>query len=268
MISLTYRRELNGKMCILELDNDNDINDNEYLDLSGYEIFELNGIVELNKHKPIVQLQLWSNNITNVKNVVGSELLPDLKILNLRSNLIENFLEDDIVAFTNLVNLEISKNRITSLAGLNCLHNLEYVYANNNLIQKIPELNLNKLSYLSVSDNKIDEICDQTNLGNLKYFFANNNKISDVKSISEIKSIEELQLDGNEISDIRDFGKLTNLTHLCVERNKITAIPETLINCEYLLLLKHDQSAKMPKIINKLIDDNIYNNKYNNKYIR
>jgi Leucine-rich repeat (LRR) protein/predicted ATPase len=150
----------------------------------------------------------------------------------------------------NLVNLDFSRNKISSLQGNDFaqLTKLTHLYFSNNLLEKLPPKvfhNLKKLNVLDMSNNKIaslnqNQFISLLELANLK--IHNNSLVNlDVKLFKEIgKTLEYLDISNNRLDQLETsiFDSLTNLKHLNFYMNNISKLEpnhfKSLIKLEYL----------------------------------
>ena len=106
----------------------------------------------------------------------------------------------DIEYFPSLKILDLSRNHIKDLSGIDKLDNLE-------------ELNL--------YGNKIDDIKLLSAMSKLKTLDLANNNISDIDSLSNLYNLETVDLSFNKISNIEPLLNLRNLNTLDISKNNI-----------------------------------------------
>ncbi len=104
---------------------------------------------------------------------------------------------------TNLVHLDVSRDRITDLSPLSGLVNLQHLDVNNNLISDISAL---------------------SGLTNLRYLNVHRNQISDISALAGMKELQELVFLSNDVIDISALAGLTNLTYLDMSNNSVSDI--------------------------------------------
>jgi len=144
-----------------------------------------------------------------------------------------------IEILTNLEYLYLQNNKIQKIENLDSLPNLEYIYLNNNQIQKIENLEtFPNLEILYLQNNKIQKIENLETLPNLKTLDLHNNQIQKIENLETFPNLEILYLHNNKISRIENLETLTNLEILYLHNNKISRIEnlETLTNLKYLYL--------------------------------
>ncbi|WP_298516306.1 leucine-rich repeat domain-containing protein, partial [uncultured Kordia sp.] len=111
------------------------------------------------------------------------------------------------------------------IQALSKLTSLTWLHLSDNKIQDIQVLsNLTLLTSLYLYDNKIQDIqglSKLTSLTTLSLFF---NQIQDIQALSKLTSLTWLHLSDNKIQDIRVLSKLTSLTALYLRSNQIQGI--------------------------------------------
>ena len=139
-------------------------------------------------------------------------LLTNLKYLNNAGGNIEN---DEILALTNLVELDVTANKY--ITNLNNLNKLRILALGEQKLSHEGFRNLTDLVELALYNNPIEDLNSYKNLRILKIlkhcYFYNENKNKHLKSgsISSLTNLHTLHIKFNEISIIKD---LTNLTFL------------------------------------------------------
>ncbi|MBC8930266.1 hypothetical protein IAI15_28135, partial [Escherichia coli] len=145
-----------------------------------------------------------------------------LETFNAQTNLITNIGTMDNLPDLTYVNL--SFNRIPSLAPIGDLPNLEtlIVSDNNSYLRSLGtmdgvsklrnlELQNNYLNY-TVTEGNLSALSDLTNLTELN--LRNNVYIDDISGLSTLSRLIYLNLDSNKIEDISALSNLTNLQEL------------------------------------------------------
>ncbi len=138
-----------------------------------------------------------------------------------------------------VVQLDASGRGITSLDGIQHLHNLAILNLQGNEIQDVSQLgSLKKLHTLNLENNGITDLqsahLDALSGLRLKHLNLNYNVIifrdgqniwlTDINILSSFTSLEELTLIENQITDISPLSALTNLRLLDLSTNAITDI--------------------------------------------
>ena len=143
-------------------------------------------------------LHLRRRGITSLKQIKGLEKLTDLEELNLYQNDLTS-----ISGLDNLKNLKIlnlGENKLSFISGLDNLESLEVLLLDNNIIRKISGL---------------------YNLIFLKKLDLRGNKIRKIEGLKELKDLEYLDLSNNEIRVIEGIKYLINLKTFICEKNPI-----------------------------------------------
>ena len=145
---------------------------------------------------------------------------------------------------STLTRLSARSKAIRSLAGIECLNNLDTLNLHyNDIIDLTPLSQLNSLEWLDVSANGISDITplnqlthltwlnldvsgiiDLTPLSqlkNLKGLSLESNRIVDLIPLNQLNSLEQLYLSWNQIVDLTPLNQLTNLIWLGLESNRI-----------------------------------------------
>lgn len=138
---------------------------------------------------------------------------------------------------TSLRTLDISKNKIQSLTGLQQLKDLKSLNCESNLLvlnnTLAPISKLTKLQTLSLGKNKLDNSTN-TNTAifpslppKVKQLKVNNNALITIpKQICITTSLEKLDLSYNNIAALPpEIGNLVSLTELVLDNNMITSLP-------------------------------------------
>ncbi len=143
-------------------------------------------------------LNLSGKNISDITEIVGLDTLSDLLYLNLSKNKISSI--KGIDRLQNLRILMINKNNLTSLNGLDQLHNLRILVANNNQIQIVEGL-------------------DQ--LSNLRELTLNGNPLTKISGLGSCSHLEFLGLKNTPLWDwgVQTFGK--SKMHGCVNGHAV-----------------------------------------------
>lgn len=198
---------------------------------------EITGISGLGVFKDLQILVLSLNKIKTIQN-----LPPTLHCLDLSQNLIESI---PSLNLPYLESLNLDMNKIARIQGVSSCINLRYLSLNNNLIDRLENLQNNSLlERLSLYRNQIREIPVQFFVGNrylqeldigrnkvervnflkplklLKSLVLYKNKICSVDSMN-LPMLQELRLNGNSIQTIDFFENLPMIETLRLEDNNI-----------------------------------------------
>ncbi len=90
-------------------------------------------------------------------------------------------------------------------------------------IKPIAEVS-NRLNYLYMDYNQIDDISALKDCINLEVLRLDGNQVTDISPLEKLTKLTELQLNDNKISDITVLKNLTSLTELELRDNKISDI--------------------------------------------
>ena len=157
-----------------------------------------------------------------------------MSILQLSANIF--IVLHTINRITSLRTLDISKNKIRSLTGLQQLKDLKSLNCESNLLvlnnSLAPISKLTKLQTLSLGKNKLDNSNSNTSIfpslpPKVKQLKVNNNSLITIpKQICITTSIEKLDLSYNNIAALpSEIGNLVSLTELVLDNNMITSLP-------------------------------------------
>ena len=123
----------------------------------------------------------------------------------------------------NLRTFECIHSRLTSLAPLAGLVDLESLAFNENQISDLsPLAGLSNLRSLILHDNEISDISPLAGLSNLEMLDLHANQISSASAVSGMTNLETLILEGNQISDISPLSGLSGLRALRLGINEIS----------------------------------------------
>ena len=152
-----------------------------------------------------------------------------------------------IGALPNLQDLNLSNCGLSTLAGLENLHELAYLNLSNNSIRNLSPLaalyhlqelnlghnavtdlsqlsNLNHLTKLDVSYNSISSISPISTCTRLTWLNAGYNALSDVNAVANFGGLTYLNVDHNSLTNVDVIGICTNLQELRIANNGITNI--------------------------------------------
>ena len=127
----------------------------------------------------------------------------------------------------NLIDLNVSDNKLTSLDGIEGLKRLKVLRADKNQITNADGLKgTEKLAALYISDNRLTDLNSMKRLKNLTYLDASNNNLTSVDGIGSLKKLEKLYLSGNQLSGVKGIKNLKKLEELYLNDNSIEEIGE------------------------------------------
>ncbi len=171
--------------------------------------------------------------------------------IDINNNIIELNISDnkisDLTPLRKLINLKLlwsSNNQITSLMPLEELNNLETISLMNNFISDLSPLRkLTKMQGLFIGNNKFSDTSVLKNFKKLEALSLWRNNIKEIPELEFLTEIEYLALSSNHISDIHLLSKLTKLNHLDIEGNQIkdfTPIKDFLLKEEKVFIFEEN----------------------------
>jgi len=135
--------------------------------------------------------------------------------------------------------LDLSRNSLTEIKGLDALINFRKLYLYNNSLTEIKGLDaLTNLQVLELSNNSLTEIKGLDALTNLQELSLSNNSLTEIKGLDALTNLQKLYLSNNSLTEIRGLDALTNLQELSLSRNSLTEIKglDALTNLQKLYL--------------------------------
>lgn len=234
------------KLRILDLSDNNivDISKNSLMGLENLLYLNLShnhhlGPIPANLLQPLVKLRTIDLSAAGLK-TLSSEIFensPDLEIIILRNNAIQEIGESTFGNLRNITSIDLSNNHITNLRSASFVNvmNLKRLNLKGNQLSAfkgeffntgtgLEELDLsdNQLSYLFPSSFRIHP--------RLRKLVISNNKFNFFPSelIATLQYLEHIDLSGNELKaiDELDFARLPRLRILEVARNQLEALSE------------------------------------------
>jgi Leucine-rich repeat (LRR) protein len=134
--------------------------------------------------------------------------------------------------FTGLVKLNVSKNKIKSIAAFSseeAFLNLKWLDVSNNKFSELVGLKCPKLEYLDIGYNKLEKV-NETWAGHptVKVLKSVDNKFKNLQILKDFPKLEELYLEANVIQSIQGYETLPKLRILHLRRNKIEKFEDEL----------------------------------------
>jgi len=128
-----------------------------------------------------------------------------------------------------LQSLNINRNEISRLKGVEGLSNLRVLEANNNWIKDLGDLkNLPKLEVLSLGANRLKQLQEMDLVDKKKavltHLDLSANSLEKIENLNEHRALEALHLGNNRISRIEHLSALKNLEYLRLNDNEIVEI--------------------------------------------
>ncbi|CAL6068481.1 leucine-rich_repeat domain-containing protein [Hexamita inflata] len=239
----------------LKIVNNQQINSTEFVDYLQIDTLYLQNCTKINfdrTPKKITSLIINDCKLTTQK-IQGVQQMNQLVTLNLGLNLLDDDILDIISTFQNLIDLNLSINKIKNVEKLRTMVQLKSLDISQNQIKQLPILELLiQLENLDVSYNYLTEVSQLQSLFNLKI----------------------LNISWNYIQDIQCLNKLINLVCLNISLNCISSIDvskdfQNLIDFRKIDYQKHDENTLLSNtdvILNKNIKIDEYQKNMKIKY--
>lgn len=203
------------------------------------------GQVIENVDKNARELIIVSSGIQNIQDIEGLDQLVNLEKLTINSSLVTTAGLEKLVS---LKELNLGRNRITTIAGLDSLANLEVLCLNNNSITQIKGLDrLVNLKKLALDGNHIARIEGLDQLVSLEKLHLWRNGITKIEGLDHLVNLKVLDLGNNHISKIENLGRLANLEELYLYLNQIAVIEglSGLVNLKKLDMIQQRKKITM-----------------------
>ncbi|XP_071746613.1 uncharacterized protein [Lepeophtheirus salmonis] len=157
---------------------------------------------------------------------------PGLRLLSLQHNMIKKIQHLDLT--TRLVFLDLYRNRLENISGLEYLVNLRVLMLGKNRIRRIDGLQkCEKLSVLDLHGNRITQISGLEKLCEIKVLNLAGNMIRKITNISNLVVLEELNLRRNRVRSTSGLECVPTIEKLYISNNEIQNI-SSLSNLENL----------------------------------
>jgi|GEM_PF-3700319 len=160
-------------------------------------------------------------NSLNIENSEIEDIFPLQEAKKLRVLLMAN---NNIVDLSPLQHislrwLDISENPISDLSPLSNMHELETLWGTSMAVIRLEPLEkLQKLRYLSVENNQIEDISVIPKIKNLKFLGLSRNAIKDFRMLSGHRNLQFMTLKENPVIYCPEKGLLSNICNQ--EKNK------------------------------------------------
>ncbi|CAL5973413.1 Conserved_hypothetical protein [Hexamita inflata] len=129
---------------------------------------------------------------------------------------------DGILNWNQLLELDLSYNKLESVAQLENLTQLKVLSLNENQIQNVEPLRgLVNLTTLSLDSNQVQNVEPLKDLVNLTTLSLFSNQIQNVEPLKDLVNLTTLDLDSNQIQNVEPLRGLLNLTTLSLYSNQI-----------------------------------------------
>ena len=205
----------------------------------------------INKIKTLQKINLSNNNIEQLIFEKSNGLI-ELDLDNNKINYL-SFSCNIGDKFEFLIYLTANENRIQNIEGINNLINLEYLSLSVNEIRELNIKKLNKLKYLQLKSNLLENFIIYKNNQLLQYIDISFNNINSFTIFGECKALKNLILDNNKLGDI-SFGEIKNINQYNNDINvnnkfknlELLDISFNLINdIKFLILFKNTQKINI-----------------------
>lgn len=160
-------------------------------------------------------------------------LLPDKNLDSAVRNTLDLLLGERITTdnLADLIGLLADDINITNISGLEyCINMLETDLSNNKISDISPLIFLDNLVTLNLQNNRISQIPAACTFSSLASINLSGNQISDISPFSSVSNLANLSMAGNKLTDISPLGSLFNLTRLNLSGNQISDISPLLEN--------------------------------------
>ena len=154
----------------------------------------------------IIRIDASVNEIKDIEVFNNPDRFQFLQILNLKTNKIRVLPE---MQATNLLQIDMSENKIKDCSNFKGLLNLKKLNLNNNSMQNCIGLaNCPKLEVLYLNNNKLTSIKGLENLPSLRKLRLRTNKIETFDIVPDLPNLEKLAISENLIKINTEFAKL------------------------------------------------------------
>ena len=154
----------------------------------------------------IIRIDASVNEIKDVEVFNNPDRFQFLQILNLKTNKIKALPE---MQATNLIQIDMSENKIKDCSNFKGLPNLTKLNLNNNSMKNCIGLaNCPKLEVLYLNNNKLSSIKGLENLPTLRKLRLRTNKIETFDYVPDLPNLEKLAISENLIKKNTEFAKL------------------------------------------------------------
>ena len=190
----------------IELDNNNltnidilaDLSKLAYISVKNNNITDVSALGNLEKLNAIVLD--GNSNITGYSNIKS---IYTLSLINCNLNSIENLQQ-----MQQLNMLYLNDNSLTNLDFSNLPSNLTTLHLSNTNLSSIEEINIEKLLYLTISDNPITSLKGIEKLTELYHLDISNSPILSLDEIENLKSLYYINISSTKINDLSPLNKL------------------------------------------------------------
>ena len=153
--------------------------------------------------------------------------------------------------FTSLKSLVLDGNSIEDISPLRDLSSLEYVsfYLNGKISDVSPLANKPNMTGIALGGNNISYVESLVNLPKISWIDLYENKISDVSPLAKLKTLTCIWLASNNLHDVSSLGTLPNLARLQTEWNHISDMSGMKENSPKDYLMNANQVIELEKSV-------------------
>lgn len=216
-----------------------------------------NQLVNLNGCEMMLKMNTLSAADNQLTDVTGLTNASSIEKLNLENNQIKGDLSW-MGNFTELEMLNISRNQISSIQGIENNTNMEILIADQNQITDSLALeNMTSLKVACLSQNQIGSLKGLENKNSLTALLAAHNQIEDISALeTSISQLMYLDLGSNFIKDVRVLSKMSGEKLVLLDNNLISDISMLPKDVQYGGLTLHGNPIKDLSVFEKIKDVN------------
>lgn len=242
---LNYLSNLHN-LTVLNISNNNLKNDTfvhllsslKYIDKINLSNNNIENVNFCEKCETLTQIEIEANKIITF-HIMNEKILPNLKLLSLNGNKLENI--DSLNNLSSIECLFLNENEIR-FCNLSKLKKLKFLYMKSNLLSTFTiNENLTQIEFLEFSYNNLSSFTIEESHPNLKYLLLDNNKLLNLditnKALS-YKNVEMIDLSYNLLMKANFLLKFPNLQRLNLSFNQISNLKEIIQILQNFPLLK------------------------------
>lgn len=189
---------------------------------------KLPDILDENQNLILSKAQAYSGNLAcigfEINSIEGIEYFTNVVELNLSSNSISTI--NTFPINNKLTRLVLDDNLLTSLPTLSNLPNLKTITVKRNKLTSLPDLSANtKITQLYVQSNQLTYIPDLRNQKELWAINFSENSLTSLPFLDSLKKLKELVIAKNQFTQIPPLSKLASLTYLDFSSNQLSSLP-------------------------------------------
>jgi len=152
-----------------------------------------------------------------------------LKRMDLNYNLLDSLAWLTTQHFPQLDSLSIAHNNISDLAGLELITELQELNVRGNRLTSLQAItSLRALFMLDAGENMLDDLGDIGTLVELRRLFLDGNRFSNIEGLGPLHNLEELNLENNTLDSTAPIAQLARLQRLNLNQSGITSLGDIL----------------------------------------